>query len=327
MRRASVRRRERIVADAWMRTDAAARTRLACADDARRLPANPARVAWAAARASLQHKAHRHAAALAYYTLFALGPVLFLALKAASLVVGDAGAQAIVLGRAQALLGPQLGRALDELLLTAAKSGPGTLGTALGLVALVLGATGAFAQLRDSLNAMWGLERREGHRAKEKAAELAHHHSLSFAAVVGTVLLVTLALLAGGVLGSALVGLPVSLVALTLVLSLTYRFLPDAEVAWRDAATGGLVAAALVVFVDAGMTLYVRSAPDGVIGVAGAVLLLLLWLYATELLVLYGAAFTRAHARDRGRDVAPDEHARPRGADGLTPARPRAEKP
>ena len=278
-----------------------------------------ARVAWSAARGALRDKAHRHAAALAYYTLFALGPILLLALSSASLVMGADAARALVLGRVDGLLGADFGRALDELLRSTDATGPRLMGTALGLTALALGATGAFAQLRDSLNAMWGFERREGGEPREKAAELAHHHSLSFAAVVGTVLLVALALLVAGGLGSALVGVALSAPVLWLVLALTYRFLPDAEVAWRDASVGAVAASALLVAAEAGMWVYARAAPPGSLGIAGAILVLLLWLYVAELLVLYGAEFAQAYARTRGRDIAPDEHARPRGAAGLTP--------
>lgn len=278
-----------------------------------------ARVAWAAARGGARDKAHQHAAALAYYTLFALGPVLYLALAGASLVLGEAAARGLVLGRVDALLGQDFGRALDELLRSTAATGPGLLGTALGLVALAVGAMGAFAQLRDSLNAMWGLERREGGAPREKAAELAHHHSLSLAGVVGTVLLVAVALLVAGGLGSALVGVVLSTPVLWLVLLLTYRFLPDAHVATRDAAAGAAAATLLLLVAEVGMWAYVRVAPEGTLGVAGALLVLLLWLYVAVLLVLYGAEYAQAHARTRGRDVEPDEHARPRGAAGLTP--------
>jgi membrane protein len=264
------------------------------------------------------------AAALAYSTVFALPPLLILILMLVSSFVSREQVQNAMSGQFGAMLG-QDGRKMLMTMLTQAKQpGGGPIGTILGLVALVLGATGAFMQLQGALNRAWEV------KPDPKAGGIKNFIfkrvlSIGMVLVIAFLLLVSLALSAaltavGGAIGhlipgasSVVVGILqtlVSLVVVTLLFGAIFKVLPDATISWRDVWVGALVTALLFEIGKWAIGLYLgNSNPGKAYGAAGSLAVLLVWIYYTAMIVLFGAEFTETWATERGSGIEPEEGA------------------
>ncbi|MFO1533811.1 MAG: YihY/virulence factor BrkB family protein, partial [Thermoplasmatota archaeon] len=269
-----------------------------------------------------EDKAPRQAAALAYYALFALGPLLLVALFLAGLVFGaDAASQALgnEFGR---LLGKEGASALHDLMAGATRTSSTAWGIAVGGVMLVLGAGGVFAQLRESLNIMWEVQEKTPEGWKEKVVTAVRRNFLGFAAVLGVGFLLIMGLAVNAAVAavashaqSAFAGPPILWQALSVVLTvlvlagafaLMFKFLPNARVAWPDVLFGASVTAVLFVVGEALIGLYLsRAATATRYGAAGAVLVILLWLYYSCLILLYGAELTQVYSNLHGSHIRP----------------------
>lgn len=262
-------------------------------------------------------KAPKTAAALAYCTLFALGPVLVLAVALAGLVWGTAPARAAVTAQFAALLGAQAGQAVDALMAAATRPGTTVWAVVGGGAALLVGAAGAFAQLREGLNAAWEVEAKTVSGFWPKVRQAVRRNFLGFAGALGFGFLLLVGLVGsaavaalGQRIGGAFAGADVVVPGLDFVLglllasvafTLMFRLLPEAKVATRDAAAGGLATGALFVLGQTAMGLYLgRAATASKYGAAGAVPILLLWLYYSCLILLYGAELTQVLANTYG---------------------------
>lgn len=254
----------------------------------------------------------RHAAAVAYYTLFALGPFLVLLLMAAGAAGHDGGE---LLGPLHRLLGPSGGKALDDFVAGAAKEGPGTWGIILGGAGLVVGAVGAFAQLKEAINAIYDVERKRGATLRERIGRSLKQNLLSAGGVLALLFLLLVSTSLAGVLGAIpLAGPVIAFVAVLAGFALLFRTVPDAEVAWRDAMIGATLTTILFA---AGQwilaTILARTPLATAYGAAGAAMALLLWVYVCALLTFFGAAFTQVWANRHGGKVRPDADSEPRG--------------
>src|SRR3954454_13949173 len=204
-----------------------------------------------------EDKAQRLGAALAYYTVFSLAPLLLIAISIAALVFGREAAQGQIFGQLHGVLGPQAAQAVQEMVKGAAKTKSGTIATVVGIVTLLFGAAGVFGQLKDAMNTIWNVEPKK----KGGIMTMLKDRFLSFAMVFGTgfLLLVSLVLdaavaAAGKFVGSRLPGgealwqvvqLAVSLAIVTLLFALIFRFLPDVHPTWRDVWLGAVFTAVL----------------------------------------------------------------------------------
>ena len=248
----------------------------------------------------------RMAAALAYYALFALAPIVFIALTVASFAVGSVAAEAQLRSELDLLAGPTLASAVEGVLGSYhTVSGPAT--TAIGLLALAAGGSGIFLELRESLDAIIG--RRTVRRAG--LLRLLKVRFLAFAMVLlGSVIL--LAGMAASVASqgflkdaaglfpqmSLILGVAGTLVLLvfsTIAFALLYRQLPRPKPGWRAAWAGAAIAGVLFVGGEFALSLYVgRSAPVSPIGAAGSIFAVLVWVYYSAQIVYYGAEFVKA---------------------------------
>ncbi|HEY7412104.1 MAG TPA: YihY/virulence factor BrkB family protein [Vicinamibacteria bacterium] len=270
--------------------------------------------AWAGWR---QDDAPRLGAALAYYTAFSLAPCILIAVSVAGLVFGTEAAQGQVAREIEALVGTKGAQAVQEMLEGARRPASGAFGLAVGFATLLLGASGAFGELRASLNTVWDVP------APPRAGLLAmvRERLLSFAMVlvVGFLLLVSLVASAalsaiGGRLSALVPGVPLleavnaalSLGVIALLFALMFRLLPDAEVAWRDVWVGALATAALFTLGKWLIGLYLgRSALASAHGAAGAMLALLAWVYYAAQVFFFGAEITQAYAVRHGSRMRP----------------------
>ena len=225
-----------------------------------------------------EDKAQRLAAALAYYTLFSIAPLLLVCIAIAGLVFGNSQAQAQIIGQIHQVMGDAGGKAIQEMLVNAAKPKTGTIAIVIGAITLLLGAAGVFGQLKDALNTIWNVPEKKGGGIVAMLKE----RFLSFAMVlgVGFLLLVSLVIDAAlSAISSALwqpVQLIVSFAVVTLLFAMIFRFLPDTHPRWRDVWLGAAFTAFLFVLGKFALGLYLgKSAVGSAYGAAGSLVVLL----------------------------------------------------
>jgi membrane protein len=264
----------------------------------------------------------RLGASLAYYTLFALAPILIVAIAVAGLAFGQEAVRGEIVGQIRGLVGVEGARAVQAMLEGAAKPASGVLATTIGLVTAFLGATGAFIELQNALNAIWRVKPKPG--VSVKAFLLQRLISFGLVVGVGFVLLVSLLVSAAlsaldHFLGSAFPGLAVlwtassvlvSLGVVTLLFAMVYKVLPDVELGWRDVWIGALVTAGFFNVGKQVIGLYLgTSSVASSYGAAGSVVVLLVWVYYSAQVVLLGAEFTRFYVERFRGEPPPMKHA------------------
>ena len=266
------------------------------------------------------------AAALSYYTVFSLPPLIVLLLMLLGAVLDPQDIQGSVEGQISGLMGPQGGEQVRTIIANADRPGSGNVvATVLGLVALVLGATGVFGQLQAALNRAWevGPDPEQG---GFKSFVMKRVFSLGMVLGLAFVLLVSLVLSAGlSAFGDSIAGfLPeglsepvlhiinfaISFGVITLLFASMYKVLPDATIAWRDVWIGAAFTAFLFTVGKFLLGLYLgRSNPGEAFGAAGALALMLVWIYYSSMIVFLGAEFTQAWANRRGSGIEPERGA------------------
>jgi len=267
----------------------------------------------------LERGAFTHAASLAFYTLFSLAPVFIIAVAVIGVVLGEQAAHGQIVVQLQGMVGRDAALAVEQAVARSRLQESGLLPTLLGLGTLVVGATTVFSQMQASLNAIWGVAARP---SRSSLFVFLKNRLLSLTVVlaIGFVLLVSLlfgvvlrAVLhfthyfvpaAAALLGSA--ELLISWVAVTLLFCAIFKVLPDVVLQWRDVVVGALVTAALFSIGRYGIAAYLAyTATASTYGAAGSVVLILLWVYYSSLILLYGAAFTKTQLLARGRRIVP----------------------
>jgi membrane protein len=259
------------------------------------------------------------AGALAFYTLFSAAPLLIIAVTITGAVFGEEAARGEVAGQVAGLLGAETAEILETAIRRSRTSEGGLLPTVLGVGALLFGATTVFAQLQAALNRIWGVKPLPS-RKGIWVFVLSRVVSFGMVLILGFLLLVSfLASMALQALlrhGENVLPLPpgtawaldlaLSLGIASLLFSLIFHVLPDARVAWRETWQGGLLTGVLFVAGQYLISLYLtRAGPASLYGAAGALVVLLLWVYYSSLILFFGAAFTRTLSRHRGEGVVP----------------------
>lgn len=255
----------------------------------------------------------RLGASVAYYTLFAIGPILLVAIAVAGLAFGTEAVRSEVVRQLEALVGSEGARAIEALLEGARRRPNGVLPTIIGSVTFVLAATGAFLELQAAFNTIWRVKANPS--VDVRAFLFDRMRSFGLVVVIGFLLLVSLAVSAalaalGGWLDRLTPGLSFMWNVLNLVVSFAvvaalfaclFRFLPDVKLKWSDVITGAVVTAVLFTVGKQLIGLYLgQSATTSTYGAAGSVIVLLLWVYYSAQIVLIGAEFTRLYAERRG---------------------------
>lgn len=266
----------------------------------------------------------RLGASLSYYTLFAIAPILLVAIAIAGFAFGPDAVRGEIVGQLDGLLGREGARAVQGLLEGASQRQSGIRATVLGSITFVLAATGAFLELQAALNTIWRVKPNPS--IDWSAFVMDRVRSFGLVIAIGFLLLVSLAVsaalaavsqwmdrLAPGVpvvWGTA--NLVVSLLVITLLFCLLFKFLPDVKVAWRDVIMGSFVTAVLFTFGKQLIGLYLgQSSTASSYGAAGSVIVLLLWVYYSSQILLFGAEFTRIYAHRNGSQPEPEEFAEP----------------
>jgi membrane protein len=267
-------------------------------------------------------KAPRLAAALAYYTAFSIAPLLLVVISIAGLVWSREAVQDQLDNQIRGLVGTETAETVQELVASADHPQTGVLATVIGVVTLFLGAAGVFGQLQDALNTVWGVQP----RPNQGIGAMLRARFLSFTMVfgIGFLLLVSLALSAflsalNGWLISQLpfsefvlqiINFIVSFGVVTLLFAVIYKVLPDAKISWRDVWVGAAVTALLFTVGKLLIGLYIgNSSTSSSYGAAGSFVVLLLWIYYSAMIFLFGAEFTQVWARTFGKQIEPSAKA------------------
>jgi membrane protein len=255
----------------------------------------------------------RLGAALSFYTLLSLAPLLVVTIALVALVFGERMAHGEVMGRVEALLGADTARTVREMVERASEPRSGVLATLIGLAMSALGASGLFGQLQQALNDIWDVrvETRGGLRGmlRKRAS------SFSMLLLIGFLLMVSLGagaaltalseriadLFPGAAAASRGADVLISLLVTSGLFALLFKVLPDLAIHWSDVAVGAVFTAVLFSVGRLGIAYYLgRSTGTSVYGAAGSLVALLMWVYYSSQLLFFGAEFTQVYARRYG---------------------------
>ncbi len=286
----------------------------------------------------LEDKALQLSAALAYYSIFSLAPLLVIAISISGLVLGDAAVRGQLDAQLKDYVGPQAAASVQAMVQSAAKPAQGWTGAIMGFVTLLVGAAGVFGQLKDALNTVWEVKS----TGASGVVGFIRAHLLNFGMVlvIGflllTSLLMTTALTAFNRYFEDLLGMPpfvglllgfvVSFGVVTSLFAFIFKVLPDAQIKWRHVWIGAVVTALLFELGKLGLSYYLgRESTASSFGAASSVVVLLLWVYYASCILLFGAEFTQVYARRMESEIPPSVGAVPvtaeaRAQPGLTPA-------
>ncbi len=269
----------------------------------------------------LQDRAMRLAAATAYYAIFSIGPLLVLTVGLTGVVFGEDAVRKQVVEQVRAFVGEH-SASLVSSMMTTQKTGGSVLATIFGAAAVVIGATGAFGQLQDSLNTIWGVTTKPG---KSLGAFVRDRcFSMAMVLAVGFVLLVSMILSALVVAFSGFIGdvvavppwlVPVlndvmNFIVISILFALIFKVLPDVRIRWRDVWVGSVGTAFLFTVGKFLMGLYVaREATSSPYGAASSFVVFLLYIYYASVILYFGAEFTQVYTRYRGERIEPSRYA------------------
>jgi membrane protein len=269
----------------------------------------------------------RLAASLAYYTALSLAPLVLLIVGVVGLVLDRQQVGAQLSLQLEGLIGPA-GRELVTSILAATNPQGGTVATIIGLATLLIGATAVFGELQATLNLIWEVQPAPTNGVWAGIWALLRDRIFSLTLVLALAFLLLVSLVISAALAGAtalfhgpeqavlsrILEIVVSLLVLTFVFALLYKYVPDAEIGWRDVWLGGLITAVLFTLGKTAIGFYLGQASVGsAYGAAGSLIALLVWVYYSALIMFFGAEFTHAWTI-RHHAVTPEPHAIPGAA-------------
>lgn len=277
----------------------------------------------------IDDKVMKESAALAYYSIFSLAPLLLVAVAIAGIVFGEQAANGVLDDQLRSAMGGNAAAAIQDMVLHTRKPSDNIIASTMGIVLLIVGAGGVFGQLQEALNTVWGIAPKPGRGLRRMIRD----RFMSFSMVLGTGFLLLTSLILTTFLQNAndtisrilplhplvwsALGGVISFVVISSLFAAIFKVLPDAEIMWRDVTFGAITTAVLFVAGKYALGWYLgREATSSSYGSAGSLVVILLWIYYSSTILLFGAEFTQVHARMRGRDIVPS-----RGAINVASAR------
>lgn len=268
--------------------------------------------------------ASRLAAALAYYTIFSLAPLLIIAIAIAGAVFGEEAARGEIVGQIRGLVGESGAEVIETAIQNANKPQAGRIASLISIAVLLFGASGLFAQLQDALNTIWEVQPKPG----RGVVAIIRDRFLSFTMVLGVGFLLLVSLLLSAVLAALanyfghllpgidliwqVVNLIISFVVTTLLFGLIYKVLPDVKIVWSDVWIGAAITSLLFSIGRYLLGVYLGNSSFGsTYGAAGSLVIILAWVYYAAQILFFGAEFTQVYARRYGSRIVPDENAMP----------------
>ncbi len=269
-------------------------------------------------------KASRLAAALAYYTVFSLPPLLILVIAIAGTFLGEEAARGEVVAQLQSLTGTEGAKAIEAVISGASNAGTGSglSASIISIVILLFGATAVVTQLQDALNTIWNVAPKPGNMIKI----FIFQRLLSFGMILGVVFMLLVSLIMSAALGIlsqylgglfpglefiwAVIDFVISLSVISALFAMMFKYLPDVKIKWNDVIIGAVITAFLFNVGKYLIGLYLaKSAFNSTYGAAGSLVVLLAWIYYSAQILFLGAEFTQVYARRYGSRIEPKEYA------------------
>jgi membrane protein len=271
-----------------------------------------------------EDRASRLAASLAYYTTFSLAPLLVIAIAVAGFIWQRQAVEAQVLAQVQSLAGKEGTKFVSDLIESARDPAEGIIAATFGLVSLIFGAVGVFNELHNALNTIWEVEVEKTEGLLTSVKKIILDRFLSFTMVLGIGFLLLVSLIVSAALSAVheflgnvvlfpevllqAINLVLSIGVITLLFALIFKYLPDAEIAWRDVWVGAVATAILFSLGKLGIGLYLgNSAVTSSFGAAGSLVLILVWAYYSAQILFFGAEFTQVYANTYGSRIRPKD--------------------
>lgn len=265
-------------------------------------------------------KAPRLAAVLSFYTIFSLAPILIITIAVAGFFLGQADVRENILMQVETTFGPDAEEMVEGLIDDASRPGSGVVATIIGMITIIAGATGVYGQLLEALNTIWEVE-----PAPDSGIfDTLRKRLLSFTMVLGIGFLLLVSLVISAALSAIsqyfsellpgidifwqILDLVVSYALITLLFAMIFKVLPDVEVAWSDVWVGAAFTALLFTIGKFLLGWYLgTSTPGSTFGAAGSLVGILLWVYYSAQILLFGAEFTKVYTRRHGSKIRPAE--------------------
>ena len=263
------------------------------------------------------------AASLSYYTIFSIGPLLIIIISLSAMFYGREAVQGRLYGQISGLIGSDAALQIQEIIKKSQHANKSFIGTVVGTVVLVIGATGIFTEIQDSINYIWSL------RAKPKRGIIKFfiNRLLSFSLIVSLGFLLLVSLVFSALLDLLsdrltlyfpdttvyifyVLNLVIILVIISVLFAIIFKVLPDGKIKWKDAFIGAGFTAILFIIGKAGIGYYLgKSNLGATYGTAASVIIILTWVYYTSIILYFGAEFTKVYALEYGGGIVPDETA------------------
>ncbi len=265
----------------------------------------------------------RLSAALAYYTVFSIAPMLMVIITLLKIFYGKNAIEGKVYNEIRSFVGKDAALQIQEVIKNAAISRDITFASAIGIVALIISATVVFAEIQDSINLLWHLKA----KPKKGWVKMIVNRLLSFSMVISLGFIALVSLVLNAILDALTtrlttlfpevtvyliyaLNLLITFAAISLLFAIIFKVLPDAKVQWKDVAVGAVTTAVLFMLGKFGIGFYLgTSKVSSTYGAAGSLIILLLWVYYSSIILYFGASFTRAYAQHTGRHIYPNEYA------------------
>lgn len=270
-----------------------------------------------------ENKVTKLSGSLAFYTVFSMGPLLIFIISLGGLYLGKEAVEGKIYAQLAGFIGHDSAIQLQQIIKNASLAGKSKLAAIIGALTLLIGATSVFAEIQDSINSIWGLRP----KPKRGWVKLLQNRFLSFSVIIGLgfLLLVSLSLstIIDGFSEQLRARFPevtiivfyvanvcITLGVTSLIFGVIFKVLPDANIRWKDVFVGALTTAVLFMLGKFGMSFYISKSNVGsTYGAAGALVVLLLWIYYSSLILYFGAEFTKAFAVKYGSNIYPNQYA------------------
>ena len=265
----------------------------------------------------------RMSAALAYYTVFSIAPMLILIISLSAIFYGRNAIEGSIYEEIKSFVGDGAALQIQDLIKNATIARSNVFASGASIIALVLGATSVFGEIQDSINIIWGLKA----KAKRGWIKILLNRLLSFSIIISLSFILLVSLIVSTVLdvlvdrlihlfpGAAVyvaysVNFLVTFIIITLLFGIIFKVLPDAKIKWRDVLTGSITTALLFMLGKFAISFYLGAKNIGnTYGAAGSIILILLWVYYSAVILYFGAAFTKHYAQFKGRRIYPNDYA------------------
>lgn len=271
----------------------------------------------------MEDKGLKFSASLAYYTVFALAPLLMLVISLISVFLGDDAIQNNIYPQIKSYVGSSAAVQIQEMIKSVSLSGKTGVAIVISVVTLIIGATGIFLEIQDSINYIWRVKA----KPKKGWVKMLTNRLISFSMIVSLGFLLLVSLIINGLVLALsnrlthyfpevtiklfnLINLGITFLVIAVLFGIIFKFLPDVKIAWRDVRTGAFFTSLLFMLGKYLIGIYIQTTGTGsTYGAAGSLIVILVWIYYTSAILYFGAEFTKIYADKYGGRIEPAEYA------------------